>query len=114
MQLLHTNGVHVMDVQYCNCEGKPEWVQLLDHCLFPGTSDRPRSAFTFAVLKQFRTMNLVSKIAARDYLSSLIQLTSAAFPSDIPVSDVIRNHSKCDLMLTVSERYSQCISDLAL
>lgn len=53
--------------------------------LFPATTQDPRTAFSFAVLKQFHLHNLESKKAAYDYLGALRRLTDNAFTADVSV-----------------------------
>lgn len=53
--------------------------------LFPATTQDPRTAFSFAILKQFHLHNLESKKAAYDYLGALRRLTDNAFTADVSV-----------------------------
>lgn len=85
MHIMHTNGIHVMPVAFCRCSGRLDWEQLLEHDMFPGTDDRVRSIFTFAVLDLFHNFNLVSKTAPRDFNKALRRFTDAGFPTSVPV-----------------------------
>lgn len=82
---MHTNGIHVIPVAFCQCSGRSPWQQLLDHDLFPGTEARTISAFSFAVLDQFEIVNIVSKTAPRDFNQALMRMTDGAFPDKVPV-----------------------------
>ena len=54
LTLVHTNGVHFCDIQYCSCDGSEEsHLQLMMAELFPTTMKSPRTTFTFQVLDGF-------------------------------------------------------------
>ncbi|KAG8939355.1 hypothetical protein FRC04_006635 [Tulasnella sp. 424] len=85
LTVLHVNGYHKLQVQYCNCIGSPEpYLQLLRAGLFPATHARPSTAFTFQLLKHFQRFNLASKTAAYDYHKALLHLTDNVLPQSIP------------------------------
>jgi hypothetical protein len=84
--VVHTNGVHHIRIEYCQCEEIPEAVQLTRSRLFPATIKRTETAFTFAVLDDFHMHSLTSKKSAMDYVDALRKHTSAAFPQQTPVS----------------------------
>ena len=87
LRVTHTNGIHTTRVRFCGCEGTPDKLeQLMEAGLFPGTTSEPRSAYTFAVLKEFHMHNLQSKCGAFDYVLSLRRLTDNVFTSKVPVS----------------------------
>lgn len=86
MDVMHTNGIHSISIAFCGCRNQLRWEQLLENDLFPGTEERPQSAFSFAVLEQFHTFNLVSKTAAQDFNQALMRMTDGAFPTSVPVS----------------------------
>lgn len=71
MQIMHTNRIHEITVSFRGCTKNPACTQLLDYDLFPGTDDKPKSAFSFAALKQFHTFNLGSKTAAHNFHKAL-------------------------------------------
>lgn len=108
MHIIDVNGVHNMQVEYCNCaQGvnstpsvtEDKWAQLLSHQIFPATELRPQTGFTFRVLKHFHQINLSSKTSAWDYCQSLIFLTDPIDPENtkcVPVSALeILHHSHC-------------------
>ncbi|KAJ7886239.1 hypothetical protein B0H14DRAFT_2243953, partial [Mycena olivaceomarginata] len=77
--VLHTNGIHEVTVQACNCErrlwaGAPE-EQLLRASWFPATDDKPRTCATFEVLDAFVTQTYQAKTTMYDYYSALEKLT---------------------------------------
>jgi hypothetical protein len=70
--IAHINGIHSTKLRYCDCPAADDKVtQLMRSRLFPATTGDPRSAFTFAVLKQSSMHNLQSKCGAFDYMLSL-------------------------------------------
>ena len=86
-RVIHTNGVHTTKLRFCGCLAAPDKLTQLMHAkLFPGTPSDPRSAYTFAVLKEFHMHNLQSKCGAFDYIVSLRRLTDNVFTNKVPVS----------------------------
>ncbi|EPS93236.1 hypothetical protein FOMPIDRAFT_1094913, partial [Fomitopsis schrenkii] len=74
--LTHTNGVHRVRIQECCCARAHRTVsQLLRAGLFPATLDRPESAFTFHLLRQWDLHFLTSKKSAYDFFEALHRLT---------------------------------------
>ncbi|KAJ3560603.1 hypothetical protein NP233_g10727 [Leucocoprinus birnbaumii] len=59
-------------------------IQLIQHQLFAPTIDRPKTVFTFAVLKHFHRHSLSSKMNLYDYCNALQEDTNAAFPAQVP------------------------------
>lgn len=81
------NGIHKCKVLYCNCVTSPSRArQLLQAGLLPASLHKPRTAFTFTVLRHFQTSHLVSKTAAYDYHKALVVQTDAAVPESVNVS----------------------------
>jgi hypothetical protein len=81
--VVHTNGIHSVHVNFCGCSkysesGKPvdKQVQLLEVEWWPATSLEPRSAVSFAVLKQFQLLNLHGSLAGLEYYRALEDLTN--------------------------------------
>jgi hypothetical protein len=77
--VLHTNGIHEVIVQACNCErrlwaGAPE-EPLLRAGWFPATDDKPQTCATFEVLDAFVTQTYQAKTTMYDYYSALKKLT---------------------------------------
>ena len=85
--VVHVNGIHHIRIQYCQCTDAPsELEQLAKSSLFPASIERPETAFTFDVLKEFHVLNSTSKIPAYDFFNALINMTNNAFPGNVPVS----------------------------
>ncbi|KZT58265.1 hypothetical protein CALCODRAFT_418608, partial [Calocera cornea HHB12733] len=80
--IVHINGVHNVTLAFCSCDGASErYLQLLGSRLFPVTYEQPKTAFTFAVLKDFHLHTLCSKKSAYDYYAKLVRQTSDVFPA---------------------------------
>lgn len=85
--VVHVNGIHQVRIEFCHCHKAPaEPEQLAKASLFPATVDRPATAFTFEVLKQFDILSLTFKIPAYDFVNALVNMTNSAFPDKVPVS----------------------------
>lgn len=94
MTIVHTNGVHSMDINFCHCAGaEEEPTQLVASGLFPATIKYPATAFTFAVLKEFHIHTTASKKSAFDYVRALEMLTDNVFPDRPSVSQQIVCHT---------------------
>ena len=86
----HTNGFHKISVHFCHCEGAAsEAIQLMDQELFPATITQPESMFSFSLLENYHAHSLTSKKSMYDYHAALVNLTSAAFPQEVPVRFLI-------------------------
>ncbi|KAJ7734404.1 hypothetical protein B0H16DRAFT_1467534 [Mycena metata] len=78
--VLHTNGIHEVNVDFCGCEhanaaGSPD-IQLLRAGWFPATHDRPQTAATVAVLDQFQQETCQAKVTMYDFYGVLEKLTN--------------------------------------
>ncbi|KAL1689041.1 hypothetical protein GGG16DRAFT_126749 [Schizophyllum commune] len=77
--VVHTNGVHQVAVDFCNCQPSaaavPPREQLLRRGLLPATIREPQSCCTFEVLNQFHLITLHGKLTAYDYYASLERMT---------------------------------------
>ncbi|KAJ7132738.1 hypothetical protein C8R43DRAFT_895391, partial [Mycena crocata] len=66
--VLHDNGIHTVDIDFCNCEGAPSDVdQLINIGWFPATSKEPSTAATFSLLRRFHLLNLQARVPAYDF-----------------------------------------------
>ncbi|KAJ7740500.1 hypothetical protein B0H14DRAFT_2407539 [Mycena olivaceomarginata] len=77
--VLHTNGIHEVMVDSCDCErrlwaGSPE-EQLQQAGWFSATDDHPRTCATFEVLDTFLTLTYQAKTTMYDYYSVLEKLS---------------------------------------
>jgi hypothetical protein len=86
--IAHINGFHTLNVEFCQCESSstsPEFVQLMHAEMFPATIQRPETAFTFELLKNWHVHTLTSKKSGHDYHEALRRLTNAVSLTDVPV-----------------------------
>jgi hypothetical protein len=93
LTIIHSTGVFTHNVLWCHCPGSnnQQHLQLLKEKLFPASTSRPRTAFTFDVLDHFLIDALECKTSAMSFFQKLRRLTSNAFPDSIPVSHCICN-----------------------
>ncbi|KAK7026078.1 hypothetical protein VNI00_015724 [Paramarasmius palmivorus] len=81
-----SNGVHATLVSFCRCfqsAGKSHVQQLMESGLFPGSIKEPKSAFSFALLKQYDLHSLQAKSSDYDYYMALRRLTDDVFTSEV-------------------------------
>ena len=85
--IIHTNGIHKIKLGYCSCNGAdPHWKQLVKAGLFPGTVDRPETAFTVSFMKFAHLLSTIGHISAMDLVTVIRRVTNGAFLEDTPVS----------------------------
>jgi hypothetical protein len=93
------SGVHRMRVRPCICSGCPGIdLQYFNMGLFPASMKRIHTAFTFAVLDDFRMDNLECKTAGMGYWNKLVRLTSNSFPNSVPVNIVFKLKRICSII----------------
>ncbi|KIJ46788.1 hypothetical protein M422DRAFT_84058, partial [Sphaerobolus stellatus SS14] len=69
-------GIHEVIVGWCRCASAPSTVQqLFRRRLFPASMSRPRTAFTFRLLKLFHMLNHVARTTPWDFVGTLHRLT---------------------------------------
>ncbi|KAJ7357920.1 hypothetical protein DFH08DRAFT_613665, partial [Mycena albidolilacea] len=77
--ILHDNGIHWVNIDFCACdEGTCEehYIQLLRAGWYPATDDKPQTAATFLVLNKFHLQTLQAKTTAYDFYAVLERLTN--------------------------------------
>ena len=86
---MHTNGFHKLAVAFCGCatdvEGLSFQVQLLRSRLFPATTDKPKTAFTFSSLDLLANLS-VGKLSAHNFYIVMRSLTDSLDIIGWPVS----------------------------
>ncbi|KIK34294.1 hypothetical protein CY34DRAFT_98279 [Suillus luteus UH-Slu-Lm8-n1] len=84
--IVHSSGVFTHNIAWCHCQGSnpQQHLQLLRAGLFPASSTRPKTAFTFEVLDHFLIDALECKTSARSFFEKLTRLTNNAFPDTVP------------------------------
>ncbi|KAH6905921.1 hypothetical protein BKA70DRAFT_1430348 [Coprinopsis sp. MPI-PUGE-AT-0042] len=92
--VVHTNGIHHIPCQFCECEGHPdEDVQLLRMGFYPASHKEVRTVFTFALLDQHLLENLECYTSSMHFYSKLRRLTNEIFPKKTP--DRYREGLRC-------------------
>lgn len=87
INVIHTTGMQRAQVCFCFCPGHPsKAMQLIKSSLFPATTEEPRTAFTFAILKDFHLHTRTSKKASYDYLRAIRRKSDMTLVQDISVS----------------------------
>lgn len=75
--VVDSNGVHRCFVHYCYCKGAAvNALQLIGAGIFPATTKRPQTGFTFRCLRDFHWYTLASKGSAHDYIKALDRKTN--------------------------------------
>lgn len=88
--IIDVSKVHQLLISWCCCEGAPDHAtQLFQHRLFPASTSRPRTAFTFAVLEYFHVDAVECKTSAMNFSSKLRRLTDFSSPQSVPVSESV-------------------------
>ena len=85
--VVDTSGIHQLRVRPCRCElhkSTPIFDQFLLSGLYPASTERTRTVFTFHVLDDYHLDNLESKATAGKYYEKLRRLTSNIFPYKVP------------------------------
>lgn len=84
--VIHTNGIHVINLNYCGCSGAGNRrQQLLRREWFPASQVIPQTCCTFRVLESFQTTSVQSKISAYDFYGAIAKLTDATGLDDMKV-----------------------------
>jgi hypothetical protein len=84
--VIHTNGLHRLRVWFCGCKtAPPPFKQLLRRRLWPATTENPRTAATFEVLRHFEILNAIGHTNATDFYRSLAHSTDAKKQTHLPV-----------------------------
>ncbi|TDL19767.1 hypothetical protein BD410DRAFT_751691, partial [Rickenella mellea] len=82
--VIHTNGIHTVNVDFCDCSHSlPRVVQMLRLGWWPATVDRPQSAVTFSALDLFHNLTLQSKMNMYDFYWTLAHLSDNIGVSDL-------------------------------
>jgi len=88
--IIDVSRVHQLIVSWCCCQDAPDHAaQLFQHNLFPASTSRPSTAFTFAVLEYFHVDAVECKTSASNFFSKLRRLTDFSSPQSVPVSKFI-------------------------
>ena len=95
--IIDISGVYQLIVSWCCCPDAPDHAtQLFQHRLFPASTSRPSTAFTFAVLEYFHVDAVECKTSAFNFSNKLRRLTDFSSPQSVPVSEI---HTTCNAFL---------------
>jgi hypothetical protein len=84
--VLHNNGIHSINVDFCCCPQAPSEVnQLLNVGWYPATQKDPSTAATLSLLRRFHKLNLQARLPAYDFYNTLVLLTNASGLKTVPV-----------------------------
>ena len=87
--VVHTNGLHQLDVLFCECNlaaiHGDRVQQLMRRRLFPATTTDPQTGASFNLLDSVQTLSVQSKLSLYDFYISLETLTDATGVSDLKV-----------------------------
>lgn len=86
LTIVDITGVHHLPMHSCTCThpSEPTFVQLLRLSLYPCTTERPRTVFTFRLLEDFDLENLETKASAQSFYSKLRRITNNVSPQSVP------------------------------
>ncbi|KIY61186.1 hypothetical protein CYLTODRAFT_405693 [Cylindrobasidium torrendii FP15055 ss-10] len=85
MTVLHTNGVHRINVRWCQCQQRKEkWRQCTSNAWYPSSWSYPETVSTFVCLKRFRLLNVLANTNIRDFVTTLERMTDPLGTSWVP------------------------------
>ncbi|KAJ7908806.1 hypothetical protein B0H13DRAFT_2233210 [Mycena leptocephala] len=75
--VLHENGIHEVNVDFCGCENNVDhYIQLLRMGWFPATPEKPKTCATFILLDRFLIETSQAKTTMYDFYGALEKLTN--------------------------------------
>lgn len=79
LMVFDLSGVHRLVIRYCGCgDSVSKYTQLLRARLFPATTERPSTAFSFNLLDFFHKLQSQNKCNLYDFYHTIIQRADAA------------------------------------
>jgi len=100
--VIDTNAIHSVALSFCNCHlAQPQHIQLLRAQLFPATTDHPKTAATFRVLKNFQLLSFMSKVSAFEFYHTIARQTDNTGTKPPPVSRQTFGKSVLNLLLNL-------------
>ncbi|KAJ7164225.1 hypothetical protein C8R46DRAFT_1220734 [Mycena filopes] len=94
--LVDTNGIHATCVAFCRCEtadekrGKPEFEQLTEAGIFPGSLTTPKTGYTLGLLRYHRKQRSQGKGSAYNFVLVLQRMADPFFATTA-VPDIYAN-----------------------
>lgn len=85
IKVVALTGIHHLPVVACYCtDAADEYLQFMQIELFPASYKRVVTAFTFALMDDFRLSNLECKVSAYQYFQKIRRTTNPVFPHSVP------------------------------
>ena len=84
--VIHTNGIHLVNVDYCRCHSLSHRTQLLQVAWWPATPLDPQTCATMEVLRHFQILNLQGKLTGFSFYRALEYQTDNTGLNKPPVS----------------------------
>src|ERR1700683_3596210 len=69
--VIHTNGIHIVNVDFCRCDALPHRTQLLRTAWWPATPLDPKTCATMDVWHHFQLLNLQGKLTGYSFYRAL-------------------------------------------
>ena len=86
--VIDTNGIHLVNVDYCRCYSVTHRVQLLRIGWWPATPLDPQTCATMEVLRHFQILNLQGKLTGFSFYRALEYQTDNTGLNKPPVSQL--------------------------
>ncbi|KAJ7290759.1 hypothetical protein C8J57DRAFT_1612009 [Mycena rebaudengoi] len=89
--LVESNGIHATAICFCRCKmfdgqhGAPEFEQLLQAGIFPGSVKEPKTWYTLGLLEFYRQMRDQGKGSAYNFVLVLQRMADPFFAGSVPV-----------------------------
>ncbi|KAJ6534285.1 hypothetical protein B0H19DRAFT_964687 [Mycena capillaripes] len=108
--LVESNGIHAMAISFCHCtqtdgkRGAPEYEQLLEAGIFPGSVTEPKTGYTLNLLEYYREQRSQAKVSAYSFVHVLQRMADPFFSGSVPdiyanFLVVTRYHQALDIVL---------------
>ena len=102
MCIVSEHGIHNVRVRFCCCQNPsndqatPESTQLLQHGFWPASWDKPHTAFTIRVLRDFNLLSTQANVTAYDFYKVMRRKTDNIAPHEVEVRECHARHSYSD------------------
>jgi hypothetical protein len=91
--LVDSNGIHATALAFCRCKtadgkrGQPEFQQLLQAGIFPGSVKDPKTGYTLGLLQYHRQQRSQGKGSAYNFALVLQRMADPFFAGAVPVCE---------------------------
>ncbi|KAJ7140660.1 hypothetical protein C8R44DRAFT_866364 [Mycena epipterygia] len=93
--LVDGNGIHATAISFCRCKGQdgqrgaPEFQQLVQAGIFPGSVKEPKTGYTLTLLEYYRQQRSQGKGSAYNFVHVLQRMVDPFFTNSVP--DIYNN-----------------------